>query len=48
MEKQKYYLSEFVHVDGNSEITMNIVDICTIRNEIAIAITDQVEQVSPF
>jgi len=45
MEKEslqrKYYLSEFSHHDGNNFITFNIVDICTVRNEIAVAVTDE-------
>ena len=41
IEHKKWYLSEFVHVDGYHEIVMNIVDICNMKNEITVAITDQ-------
>lgn len=41
MELKRYYLSEFFHHDGEHLIAMNIVDVCSVRNQIAIAITDQ-------
>ena len=34
------YLSEFSFFDGIKDITLNIVDVCTVKNEIAIAVTD--------
>jgi len=41
MELKRLYLSEFKYHDGEKDITMNIVDICTVKNEIAVAITDE-------
>ena len=40
MKFKKLYLSEFVYHDGAKNITMNIVAVCTMRDEIAIAITE--------
>jgi len=38
--KRKYYLSEFELYDGDRYITFNIVDICAVRDEITVAITN--------
>ena len=40
-EVKQLYLSEFKYNDGTHEITMNIVDICTERNTITVALTDE-------
>jgi len=40
-ENKRYYLSEFVYFDGDHHIVLNIVDICKIKNEIYITITDE-------
>ena len=39
-EFRQLYLSEFKYFDGTKDVTLNIVDVCTIRNEIAIAVTN--------
>ena len=36
---EKFYLSEFTFHDGTNENTLNIADICTVKNEIAVAAT---------
>ena len=39
--RKKFYLSEFEFCDGNGFIRMNIVEICTLRNLITVAITNE-------
>ena len=43
MEKEfrRLYLSEFKYFDGTNDVTLNIVDVCKIRNEIAVAVTNE-------
>ena len=41
MELKKYYLKEFAYIDGDNEITMNIVDINFDKMTIHIAETNQ-------
>ena len=40
LDTRKYYLSEFSLFDGENDITFNIVDICMVKNEITVAVTD--------
>ena len=37
----RLYLSEFSYHNGDHDITMNIIDINTVKNEITVAITDE-------
>ena len=39
--RKKLYLSEFIYHNGTHSVVMNIVDICTVKNEIAVAVTDE-------
>jgi len=39
--QKKYYLSEFSHCDGSNFIILNIVEICTVKNLITIAVTNE-------
>lgn len=48
-EFRKYYLSEFQLYDGEEFITMNIVSIDTVKNEITVAVTNRGKiSVRPF
>jgi len=38
--KRKYYMSEFELYDGEHFVTFNIVDICAVRDEITVAVTN--------
>ena len=38
---RQMFLSEFVYHDGEREITMNLVQVCTIKNEITVNVTDE-------
>ena len=40
-EFRKLHLSEFKYFTGSHDVTLNIADICTVKNEIAIAVTDE-------
>ena len=40
-ENRRYYLSEFELFDGDKFITFNIVDICTVRDEITVAVSSE-------
>ena len=40
-EMKNLYLREFSYFNGEHNVVMNIVDICTLKSEIFIAINDQ-------